>query len=133
MTLPDPEIRPRPPRVTGARHLVAATRYSAGGARRLWQETALRHIALGFAASLALLIWARAGLSEIAIFTVLTLILVAVEALNTAIECVVDHLAPDWQEFARDAKDLGSFATMCLLVANGLFLASVLAGAAGLL
>jgi len=59
--------------------------------------------------------------------------LVAAEALNTAIECLVDHLAPDWQEFARDAKDLGSLATMCLLIANGLYLAWVLATTFGLL
>ena len=50
--------------------------------------------------------------------------LVAVEALNTSIECIVDHLAPQWQEFARDAKDLGSLATMCVLIVNGLFLFS---------
>ena len=52
--------------------------------------------------------------------------LFATEALNTAIECIVDHLAPHWEEFARDAKDLGSLATMCLLAANGVFIAKVI-------
>ena len=51
----------------------------------------------------------------------LVLLLVAFEALNTAIECIVDHLAPQWQEFARDAKDLGSLATMCMLITSGIF------------
>lgn len=50
------------------------------------------------------------------------LVLIAVEALNTAIECIVDHLAPNWEAFARDAKDLGSLATMCLLIAIGVYL-----------
>ena len=52
--------------------------------------------------------------------------LIAVEALNTAIECIVDHLASDWQEFARDAKDLGSLATMCMICANYAFIGSVI-------
>ena len=48
----------------------------------------------------------------------------AFEALNTAIECIVDHLALQWQEFARDAKNLGSLATMCMLILNGIVLFS---------
>jgi len=32
----------------------------------------------------------------------------AVEALNTAIECIVDHLAPQWAEFCPRRQDLGS-------------------------
>lgn len=38
------------------------------------------------------------------------LVLIAVEALNTAIEVLVDHLSPGWSQFAKDAKDLGSLA-----------------------
>ena len=93
---------PKPRRKKGLAHLFAAAGYSVAGARRLWQETALRHMVLALVACL-------------------------IEALNTAIECVVDHLALDWQEFARDAKDLGSLATMCLLCANGIFIAAVVA------
>lgn len=74
--------------------------------------------------------FARASLIEYAVLLILFFCLVAVEALNTAIECIVDHLAPHWEEFARDAKDLGSLATMCLLCANGIFIGSVLVRAA---
>jgi diacylglycerol kinase (ATP) len=126
MIPPEPVIRPRPPRVTGARHLVAATGYSLQGARRLWRETALRHMVLFVVVGLVLLAVAGASLSQFGIYAILFLALVAFEALNTAIECIVDYLAPEWQEFARDAKDLGSLATMCLLIANGLFLGGVL-------
>jgi diacylglycerol kinase (ATP) len=45
----------------------------------------------------------------------------AVEALNTALEEVVDHLSPGWSEFAKNAKDMGSFAVMCTLLATGLY------------
>ena len=48
----------------------------------------------------------------------LALVLFAVEALNTAIEVLVDRISPDYAEFAGHAKDLGSFAVFCLLAAN---------------
>lgn len=69
---------------------------------------------------------ANARFIDYCVMLILLLALVAVEALNTAIECIVDHLAPDWQEYARDAKDLGSLATLCLLCANGIFIGAVL-------
>ena len=119
-------IRPKPGRITGIRHVFAATTYSLAGIRRLWKETAFRHIVLVFSLCLAMFIGIGASWAECAIFLILFLALVAVEALNTALECIVDHLAPHWQEFARDAKDLGSLATMCILAANGVFLVSVL-------
>jgi diacylglycerol kinase (ATP) len=126
MTTDTPAMRPKPARITGLRHVFAAAGYSMGGVRRLWQETAFRHIVLAFAGMLALLVFTGSSWAQVSVFLLLFLALVAVEALNTAIECIVDHLAPDWQEFARDAKDLGSLATMCMLLANGLFLATVL-------
>lgn len=118
---------PRPPRVTGLPHLFAACRHSAGGMRRLWPETAFRiQLVLG-AGALACLLWLGVGGRDLAIFAGLFLILVAVEALNTAIEVIVDHLAPDWQAFARDAKDLGSLAVACVYGAHAVFLGWVLA------
>ncbi len=129
----DPSPRPKPARITGLRHFFAAATYSIGGIKRLWQETAFRHIMLVFGLCLTLLIGIGATAMEIAGFVILFLLLVAVEALNTAIECIVDHLAPNWEVFARDAKDLGSLATMCLLFANGVYLLSLIAGFAGII
>ncbi|MDG1376845.1 MAG: diacylglycerol kinase [Yoonia sp.] len=129
----DPSPRPKPTRITGLRHFFAAATYSIGGIKRLWQETAFRHIMLVFGLCLILLIGIGATAMEIAGFVILFLLLVAVEALNTAIECIVDHLAPNWEVFARDAKDLGSLATMCLLFANGVYLLSLIAGFAGII
>lgn len=126
MNTKDATIRPKPDRVTGIAHLFAAARYSIGGIRRLWQEAAFRHILLMFPACIIFLAVCDAHLLEYAVFLILFLGLVAVEALNTAIECLVDHLSPHWQEFARDAKDLGSLATMCMLFAIGIYLAAIL-------
>lgn len=126
MKIEDPYVRPKPKRITGIRHVFAATGYSLGGARRMWAEAAFRHILVAFGLCLALLIGIGASWGQFSVFLILFLALVAVEALNTAIECIVDHLAPHWQEFARDAKDLGSLATMCMVVANGVFLGTAL-------
>lgn len=125
MKIPSTPPRQKPERVTGIAHLFAAAGYSIGGLRRLWQETAFRHIMIGL--PLCLLLFAALGVGpvEYALLLILFFLLIAAEALNTAIECIVDHLAPQWEEFARDAKDLGSLATMCLLCANGVFLGTV--------
>jgi diacylglycerol kinase (ATP) len=66
----------------------------------------------------------QATITKFCVFIALVLLLVAFEALNAAIECIVDHLALQWQEFARDAKNLGSLATMCMLILNGIVLFS---------
>ena len=122
----DISVRKKPERITGVAHVFAAAGYSVGGIRRLWQETAFRHIMLALPVCIALFAFAGASLAEYTVLLVLFFCLVAVEALNTAIECIVDHLAPNWEEFARDAKDLGSLATMCLLCANGVFIGAIL-------
>ena len=122
----DPEPKPRPERITGFRHLLAATGYSVAGIRRLWAETAFRHEVLGLPV-VSLFFWLiEAPLWAYGVFFILWLLLIAVEALNTAIEAIVDHVSPHWSEAARDAKDLGSLAVMALISANGVFVAYVL-------
>lgn len=111
--------RPKPARVSGWRHVFAAGFYSLGGLRRLWRETAFRHEVLFGAVIIATLGGLGADLRYIASAAILLLLLFSLEALNTALEVIVDHLSPDWAEFARDAKDLGSLAVLCLLLANG--------------
>ena len=41
--------------------------------------------------------------------------MIAVEALNTAIEVLVDQLSPGWSAWAKEAKDLGSLAVACVI------------------
>ena len=116
----------KPQRITGIKHVFAATSYSIGGIKRLWGETAFRHEVLLYLIVMGIFAVIGASLGEFIAASILALLLIAVEALNTAVEAVVDHISPEWNEFARDAKDLGSLAVMCLLIANALFLAYVL-------
>lgn len=113
---------PKPARKTGIAHFVAAAGYSAGGLRRLWQESAFRQEMLGLVAVPVVLWIFDATVLHYLVFAGLALLVVALEALNTALECIVDHLTSDWAEFARDAKDLGSLAVLCGLLCHVLLI-----------
>ena len=120
-----PETREKPARKTGVAHFLAAASYSLGGARRAWQEAAFRQELLGLGVLVGIFLLTGASVGEVLGLLILGLFVLAVEALNTALEEVVDHLSPGWSEFAKHAKDLGSFAVMCALVATGLYAAWV--------
>ncbi len=104
---------------TGVRHFIAAAGYSLGGFRRLLGESAFRQEALAFLAGLVLLPLFGAGFHQMVLFIALMLLLFAFEAINTAIEEIVDRVSPEYSLAAKHAKDLGSFACMCLIVLNG--------------
>ncbi|WP_158874919.1 diacylglycerol kinase [Antarcticirhabdus aurantiaca] len=107
-----------PAKSRGLAHLLASAGYSLAGLRRLLAEPAFRQeVCLG-TVLLALLLLARAPLAALLLQGVLLLALAAAEALNTAIELIVDRLSPEFSIFAKQAKDLGSFAVFCLLAAN---------------
>lgn len=112
----------KPEPSSGIAHLIAATGYSLSGIRILWGEASFRQEVAGGAAGIALLVWCGASLPSIAVFVILLLVLFAVEALNTAIESIVDHLSPEWSQFGKLAKDLGSAAVFFLLAANAVYL-----------
>lgn len=113
--------RVRPVKTKGLAHLIAATGYSAQGFMWALREAAFRQELVLLPVLLVLHLLFDAGLGVCMIAVILWFLLLAVEALNTAIECIVDHLSPDWDEFAKQAKDLGSFAVFCLLSANVLW------------
>ena len=123
MTAPAPQ---KPPRKSGFAHFLAAASYSAGGLRRLSRESAFRQeAAFGALALAGRALWGASGLALIGLAG-LILLLIAVEALNTALEVLVDHLSPGWSQFAKDAKDLGSLAVVCVLGLIGLYVLGVL-------
>ncbi len=115
----------KPDRKTGIAHFLAAASYSQAGARRLWREAAFRQEVLGLALLLVVFALIGASAAEVLGLILLGLAVLAVEALNTAIEELVDHLSPGWSEFAKNAKDMGSFAVACALTATGLYAAFV--------
>lgn len=111
----------KPPRKSGIAHFFAAAGYSRAGLQRLARESAFRQevaLILGLVVVLAVF---GASLAEILGLLALGLILIAVEALNTALEVLVDHLSPGWSQFAKDAKDLGSLAVACTIGAMVLY------------
>ncbi len=98
--------------------MLAAARYSVAGFHRLREETAARHeIGLGL---LALVVLGVLGASwvQISLFGVLLLLLIAVEALNTAIEVLTNRISPEWSLDAKHAKDLVSLAVALVVLAN---------------
>jgi len=105
----------KPTRKSGIAHFFAAAGYSMAGLRRLAQESAFRQEVAFVAGLLVLFVVLGASLPEMLGLVALGLVLIAVEALNTALEVLVDHLSPGWSAFAKDAKDLGSLAVACVI------------------
>jgi diacylglycerol kinase (ATP) len=109
----------------GLAHLFAATSYSAAGLRRALGESAFRQEVVFFAAALALFAFIGATLTEFLGLTIIFLLMFGVEALNTAIEELVDRVSPEVSRTGKHAKDLGSFAVFCTLVAASLYIGYV--------
>jgi diacylglycerol kinase (ATP) len=105
----------KPSRTSGLAHFIAAAGYSAAGLRRLAQESAFRQEAALILGLAVLFLVLGASVPELLGLLAIGLLLIAVEALNTALEVLVDHLSPGWSAFAKDAKDLGSLAVACTI------------------
>lgn len=108
-------VQEKPPRKSGVAHFFAAAGYSLGGLQRLSRESAFRQEVALVLGLLVLFLVFGASLPEVLGLVALGLALVAVEALNTALEVLVDHLSPGWSQFAKEAKDLGSLAVACTI------------------
>ena len=116
----------KPPRKTGVAHFFAAAGYSMAGAQRLWRESSFRQEVVALAMLVLAFLAFGATVGEMLGLLLLGLLVLLVEALNTALEEVVDHLSPGWSVFAKNAKDMGSFAVACALAATGLYAGWVL-------
>ncbi|ETD87607.1 diacylglycerol kinase [Rhodobacter capsulatus] len=119
---PAPQVVPPRP---GLGHLIDATGYSLSGMGRLWRETAARQELILGAVALGLLALFGASVAQFLGFGVLFALLLAVEALNTAIEVLTDRISPEWSRAAKDAKDLGSLAVGLMVLCNVGFVAAV--------
>lgn len=106
---------------TGFSHLFAAATYSAGGARRLLGEAAFRHELIAFGAAMVIFTVVGASFFQYVAMAILFLLMVAFEALNTAIEEIVDRVSPEISDMGKHSKDLGSFAVFCLIIANAVY------------
>lgn len=108
-------VQEKPPRKSGVAHFFAAAGYSLAGLKRLARESAFRQEVLLILGLVVVFVLSGATLVEIAGLIALGFVLVATEALNTALEVLVDHLSPGWSAWAKDAKDLGSLAVACVI------------------
>jgi diacylglycerol kinase (ATP) len=116
------------------RHIVHAAGYSMAGLGYLLRSELAARIEAGVIV-LAFVWFALLGRSVIDFLglAVIACMLMSVEALNTAIEDIVDKLSPEQSGFARGAKDLGSTAVFFMLTAGGLYVLANTADAFGLI
>jgi len=118
-------IEPAFKKHTGFRHFIAASTYSWAGLLRALQESAFRQELGALVAGLALFFYLKVSAQDYLVFLILMLVLLAVEAINTAIEEIVDRVSPEVSNVGKHAKDLGSFAVACLIIANAIFVGYV--------
>ncbi|WP_172329478.1 diacylglycerol kinase family protein [Mangrovicoccus sp. HB161399] len=98
-------MRPLHPRI-------ATFVFAARGLRVLLRQPNARIHAAAAALAAALGLWFRVSAGEwIALIFAIALVTMA-EAMNTALECVVDIASPEWSELARDAKDVAAAAVL---------------------
>lgn len=112
---------------TGLARIFAAFYYSADGLRASFEhEAAFRQEILLFIIFLPLLYFLPVTLQfKCLLFAVNTVVLI-VELLNSAVESVVDLVSPDYNIYAKRAKDMGSAAVLLsLLLAMLLWLAAL--------
>ena len=109
-------------KLKGLTHFFHAASYSWDGFKALWQEAAFRQeVLLGVILVPAAWLLPRLALVWRVLLTVAWILLVAAEAVNTAIEAVVDMVMPERHPLAKKAKDLGSATVFCLCVVNVIF------------
>ena len=92
---------------------IAAFRYAIRGILLLLGEFHARVHLVAAAAVVLLAFYLGLGALDWAVLTISITIVLAAEAINTAIEHVVDLASPEWSSLARDAKDL---AAACVLI-----------------
>lgn len=114
--------KPAVTKETGFRHFLAATSYSWAGFLRVLREAAFRQELGFFVASMVVLWLVGADAEEMVIATILFLGLFSIEAMNTAVEEVIDRISPEISIVGKHAKDLGSFAVTCMIIACCLYL-----------
>jgi diacylglycerol kinase (ATP) len=94
--------------------------WSWDGWRAAWaSEMSLRQWTVVNILSATLALALPLGIAERAVVLALGLLILAAELFNTAIEEIVDHIAPQQHPFAKKAKDCGSAAVALTALASG--------------
>ena len=122
---PDGPVNPQKTR-SGLVRIWHATSISAAGLRAAWYETAFRQEAILALIMLPAAFWLGRSWIEISLLIIPVVLVLVVELLNTGIEVAIDRIGPEWHEFSKLAKDLGSAAVLLsLLLCAGVWLAAI--------
>lgn len=110
----------------GLSRLMHAASYSWAGLLAGWREPAFRQELILCVPLLPAALWVGRTWFESALLISVTLLVLIVELLNTAVEAAVDRIGPEWHELSGKAKDLGSAAVLiALLLCGGVWAAAV--------
>lgn len=116
------------------RHIVHAAGHSLAGLGHMFRnENAARIELATLILAIGWFVLLGRPLSNFVVLLMIACALFSVEALNTAIEAVVDRVSPEQSQFAKIAKDLGSTAVFFILIAGTLYVAAVSADSFGLI
>ncbi len=96
--------------------MLHAARYSLLGLRAGWHETAFRQEAICAVVLVPAAFFLGRSWIEVALLAGSVMLLLIVELLNTAIECAIDRIGPDWHALSGRAKDMGSAAVLLALL-----------------
>ena len=107
--------RREPVRRSAPRQLLAALGFSLSGLGFLLRQRAARFQLAMIGVTAAVFALVGAGPGGWAAMLALGLLSLSVEAVNTAVELIVDRVSPEISDFGKHAKDLGSFAVLCTL------------------
>lgn len=109
-----PKVVPTPKK--GFARLVAAFKNSMAGFHEVWHEAAFRQECIAAVVLIPASFWIGQTWLETAFLSALVIFVLVTEILNSAIEAVVDRFGPEWNQYAKAAKDMGSAAVLLALV-----------------
>ena len=103
------------------RHFLSATLYTMAGIKVALKETAFRQEIFFGVIHYVGIYFVNATFSVKLTLAVLWPLILSAELINSSVEQVVNHISPEWNEFAKYAKDMCSaavgiliFATVCV-------------------
>ncbi len=101
----------------GIKRLINASRYSWQGIVAAYVSEEAFRLEIWFAAILVPVgLWLGEDGVEKTLLSCSVLLIIIVELLNSAVESVVDRFGPEWNQFAGQAKDMGSAAVLTSII-----------------
>ena len=102
---------------TGFTRIIKAGGYSLQGLRAAWRgEAAFRQEALLLLLVIPTIIFLDLSTTERSLLVIVTILVLIVELLNSAVEAVVDRIGTEYNELSGRAKDMGSAAVLLSLL-----------------